>query len=90
MCESIAIMNFQNRDWIELVKHTREKYRVSIQEAHDLILSDEEMRRLVALRVNRNAECRKLASQDIARNGALSRFVKVGTRIEFRRPDGQR
>lgn len=30
------------------------------------------------------------ASQDMRRNGAQSRFVRVGDRISFRRKDGQR
>jgi hypothetical protein len=73
-----------NRDWIMLVKRTREKFGVSIEGAHDLILADEEMRRLVALRINSNPECRKMAWNDIRRNGAGSRFVKVDGRIRFR------
>jgi hypothetical protein len=46
-------MELQNRDFIRLVKRTREKFGVSISEAHDLIFADEEMRRLVAWRINR-------------------------------------
>ncbi|GAA4013232.1 hypothetical protein GCM10022280_09270 [Sphingomonas swuensis] len=30
-------MEFQNRDFIQLVKRTREKFGVSIDEAHDMI-----------------------------------------------------
>lgn len=84
------MLDLSNRDWIELVKQTREKFGVSILEAHDLILADEEMRRLVALRIIRNPECRKMASQDIARNGDASRFVRMNGSIRFRRTDGQR
>ena len=83
-------MEFTNREWIELVKATREKFGVSIQCAHDLIFSDDEMRRLVALRINRNPECRKMASQDIRANGTASRFARDGDRIFFRKTDGQR
>lgn len=83
-------MDFETREWIALVKTTREKYGVSIQDAHDLIFADEEMRRLVALHINRNAECRKLASQDMMRNGEASRFIRIGRHIRFRRADGPR
>jgi hypothetical protein len=82
-------MDIRNRDWIELVKATREKFGVSIQGAHDLILADDEMRRLVWRRINQNAECRKMASYDIALHGKASRFVRDGDRIRFRHPDGQ-
>ena len=54
-------MEFQNRDFIQLVKRTREKFGVSIDEAHDMIFADEEMRRLVAWRINHNDDCRKQA-----------------------------
>jgi hypothetical protein len=47
-----AAVELQNQDFIQLVKRTREKFGVSIDEAHDLILADQEMRRLVAWRVN--------------------------------------
>ena len=90
LCELLSIMSFQNRDWIELVKATREKFGVSIQGAHDLIFADKEMRKFVAMRVNRDAECRKMASQDIAINGEKSRFIRDGVYIRFRRADGQR
>jgi len=43
------------------MKRTREKFGVSIDEAHDMIFADEEMRRLVAWRINHNQECRKRA-----------------------------
>ncbi|EDL49741.1 hypothetical protein ED21_19122 [Erythrobacter sp. SD-21] len=82
-------MNFRDNDWIALVKATREKFGVSIQDAHDLIFSDEEMRRLVT-RINQNLRCRTMASKDIAQNGKASRFVRDGERIKFRRIDGQR
>lgn len=83
-------MELTNREWIELVKVTREKFGVSIQGAHDLILSDEEMRRLVALRINRDPECRKTAWKDIRAHGEASRFVRDGNRLRFRKADGQR
>lgn len=83
-------MDFRNADFIQLVKRTREKFGVSIDEAHDLIFANDEVRRLVARRINHDSECRKLAHQDIRRNGAQSRFIRVGNRISFRREDGQR
>jgi hypothetical protein len=83
-------MDFRNADFIQLVKRTREKFGVSIDEAHDLIFADEEVRRLVARRINHDPECRKLAHQDIRRNGAQSRFIRAGDRILFRSRDGQR
>jgi hypothetical protein len=82
-------MDIRNRDWIELVKATREKFGVSIQGAHALILADDEMRRLIGIRINHNAECRKMASYDIVQHGEASRFVRDGDRIRFRRSDGQ-
>lgn len=83
-------MELRNRDFIQLVKRTREKFGVSIDEAHDLIFSDSEMRRLVALRINSQSECRRMASQDIAAKGDRSRFVRDGDRIKFRKSNGQR
>lgn len=83
-------MEFRNQDFIELVKLTRAKFSVSIDEAHDLIFADEEMRRLVARRINHNQECRKQALYDIRHNRDQSRFVREGDRIRFRRNNGQR
>jgi hypothetical protein len=83
-------MEFRNRDFIELVKRTRETFGVSIQEAHDLIFADEGIRRLVALRINRDQECRKLVVFDIRQHGEQSRFARDGDRFVFRRADGQR
>ena len=83
-------MDFQNRDFIQLVKRTREKFDVSIDEAHDLIFADEEMRRLVAWRVNHDLQCRKQALWDMRHKGEQSRFVRDGERIGFRRSDGKR
>ena len=88
--ESEQAMDFENSDWIRLVKATREKFGDTIEEAHDRILSDEEMRRLVALRINRDPQCRKMAFQNLRREGENSRFVKEGDRLKFKRPDGQR
>ncbi|MCJ2184992.1 hypothetical protein MTR62_20220 [Novosphingobium sp. 1949] len=78
------------REWLELVKRTREKFGVSIQEAHDRIFADEEMRRLVAPRINSVPACRKMATRDLARHREKSRFTRHGDRLRFRRPDGQR
>lgn len=75
---------FENRDWIQLVKRTREKFSVSLDEAHDLIFADKEMRRLVAWRINHDRECRKMAQWDMRHKGERSRFVRDGERIRFR------
>lgn len=77
-------MEFENSDFIRLVKRTREKFGVSIEEAHDLIFADKEMRRLVARRINHDPECRKLALQDLYKKGEESRFVRDGDRIRFK------
>ena len=77
-------MDFRNRDFLELVKLTRAKFGIGIAEAHDLIFADDEMRRLVAWRVNHDAECRKQALGDIQRKGDQSHFVREGERIRFR------
>lgn len=83
-------MEFHNRDFIQLVKRTRKRFGVSIDEAHDMIFAEEEMRRLVAWRINHDRECRKQALWDMRHNGDQSRFVRDGDRISFRRSDGQR
>ena len=83
-------MEFQNRDFMELVKRTREKFGVSIQEAHDLIFADDDMRRLIAWRINDHPECRKQALWDLRHHGEQSRFIRDGEHIRFRRSDGQR
>jgi hypothetical protein len=82
--------DFQNRDFIQLVKRTREKFVVSIDEAHDMIFADDEMRRLVAWRINHDQACHKQALWDIRHKGSQSRFVRDGDRISFRKADGQR
>ena len=83
-------MDFQNHDFTQLVKRTRQKFGVSIDEAHDMILADEEVRRLVAWRINHDSECRKQALWDLRHKGKHSRFIRDGDRISFRRNDGQR
>lgn len=83
-------MDFQNRDFVQLVKRTREKFGVSIDEAHDMIFADEDMRRLVAWRIDHDEGCRKQALGDMQRKGEASRFVREGNRINFRRSSGQR
>jgi hypothetical protein len=60
-------MDFRNREFVELVKQTREKFGASIEEAHDLIFADDEVRRLVAIRINRESECQKQAIADLRR-----------------------
>ena len=77
-------MDFSNSDWIQLVKRTREKFNVGLDEAHDLIFADAEMRRLVAWRINHDPECRKQALRDMRHMGEKSRFVRDGERIRFR------
>jgi hypothetical protein len=57
---------------------------VSIEGAHDLIFADEEMRRLVARRVNHDVDCRQQALRDIRQKGDSSRFIEVGGKIRFR------
>ena len=79
-------MNFENRAFTLLVKRTREKFGASLDEAHDLIFADPGMRRLVAWRINHDAECRKQALSDIRRNGPRSRFVRDGDHLTFREP----
>lgn len=83
-------MDYQNRDFIQLVKRTREKFGVSLDEAHDMIFADEEMRRLVTWRINHDRDCRKQALSDMRHKGSGSRFVRDGDRISFRRGDGRR
>lgn len=77
-------MDFESGDFIQLVKRTREKFNVGLEQAHDLIFADVEMRRLVAWRVNHDPECRKMALADLRRRGERSRFVREGERIRFR------
>ncbi len=77
-------MDLTNPEFLQLVKRTREKFGVSIEGAHDLIFADEEMRRLVARRVNHDADCRQQALRDIRQKGDSSRFIEVGGKIRFR------
>lgn len=77
-------MDFENRDFIEAVKQTRARFDIGIEEAHDLIFADQEMRRLVAWRINHDPECRKQALSDLRHKGERSRFVRDGDRIRFR------
>jgi hypothetical protein len=83
-------MDLRHEDFSRLVKRTREKFGVSIQEAHDLIFADKELRRLVAHRVIHDTECRRMAQRDIRLHCGASRFIDDGNRITFRRADGQR
>lgn len=77
-------MTFES-DFVRLVKRTRARFGVSLDEAHDMIFADEEMRRLVAWRINRDPQCRRQAHRDIRIKGDASRFVREGDRIRFRR-----
>ena len=74
-------MEFQNREFVQLVKRTRERFGVGLDEAHDLIFADEKMRRLIAWRINQDPECRKQALWDMRHKGKNSRFVRDGDRI---------
>jgi hypothetical protein len=58
---------------------------VGIDEAHDLIFADAEMRRLVGWRINHDPECRKMALADMRNKGDRSRFEREGERIRFRK-----
>jgi hypothetical protein len=77
-------VELQNSDFIQLVKRTRQKFGVGLDEAHDMIFADEEMRRLVAWRINHDPECRKQALWDVRHKGIRSRFVLEGDQIKFR------
>ncbi|HET6523817.1 hypothetical protein [Sphingopyxis sp.] len=77
-------MDIGNRDFAQLVKRTREKFGVNIDGAHDLIFADEEMRRLVARRINHDPECHKQAAWDMREKGDRSRFIEVDGKIRFR------
>ncbi|MBL9070286.1 MAG: hypothetical protein JNM03_09885 [Sphingopyxis sp.] len=77
-------MDIANQDFIQLVKRTREKFGVNIDDAHDLIFADEEMRRLIARRINHDPECRKQALRDMRDKGDNSRFVEIEGKIRFR------
>jgi hypothetical protein len=55
-----------------------------------MIFADEEMRRLVAWRINYDQACRKQALWDVRHKSSASRFIRDGDRISFRRSDGQR
>lgn len=77
-------MDIANQDFIQLVKRTREKFGVSIDGAHDLIFADEEMRRLIARRINHDPECQKQALRDMRDKGDSSRFVEIEGKIRFR------
>jgi len=77
-------MDIANQDFIQLVKRTREKFGVSIDGAHDMIFADEEMRRLIARRINHDPECRKQAVRDMRDKGEKSRFVEIDGKIRFR------
>ena len=48
--------DFDNSEWIQLVKLTRETFGVSLDDTHDLVLADKEMRRFVASRINHESE----------------------------------
>ena len=76
-------MDWREGDWTELVKRTRQKFGVGLDEAHDIILADDEMRRVLATRIN-HGRCRTLALRDIRLKGERSFFVRDGDRIRFR------
>jgi hypothetical protein len=49
--------DFRNADFTLLVKRTREKFGVSIDGAYDMILADDEIRRVIAWGVNHDQQC---------------------------------
>ena len=73
--------DFGNSEWIQLVKRTREKFGVSLNKAHDLILADEEMRRLVAWRIIMipNAASRRCGTCAIKVVGRASSATKTAS-----------
>ena len=85
---SVDRLELSNLDWIKLVKATREKFGVGIDEAHRLILEDSTMRRLIISRVNRDRECRKIAYAHIRQTGDLSLLVENDGRFRWRKQTG--
>jgi hypothetical protein len=77
-------MELSNRDFTQLVKDTREKFDVGLDEAHDILFADEVLRRLVAWRIKHDRECRKEALLHMHQKGELGRFVLVDGMIRFR------
>jgi hypothetical protein len=67
-------MDLRNQDFVALVKHMRERFDISIEEAHDRILADETLRRLIAMRINSDSECRRQALRDLRDHGDASRL----------------
>lgn len=63
----------------------REKFGVSIDEAHDQIFADAEVRLLITGRVVRDPDCTQLANYDTRLNGDWSSFIRAGDRISVRR-----
>ncbi|MDE2411511.1 MAG: hypothetical protein KGM18_07025 [Sphingomonadales bacterium] len=74
----------RHHDFITLVMRVRMVHGASIDEAHRIIFADPAMRRLTAARINRDAQCRKLANADIRTKGEKSLLVREGNRIRFR------
>ena len=85
---SASRLELSNLDWIKLVKATREKFGVGIDEAHRLILEDSTMRRLVISRVNRDRECRKIAYAHIRGDSERSLLVEENGRFRWRKKVG--
>ncbi|NCU10781.1 MAG: hypothetical protein GXC70_01235 [Sphingomonadaceae bacterium] len=77
-------MELRDHDFLELVKRTRQKFGVGIDEAHQLIFAGPTLRRLAALRINRDPKCRAIANASIRRLGEKSLFVREGERLRFR------
>lgn len=76
-------MEWCDGDWIELVKRTRQKFDVGLDEAYEIILADGEMRQILASRIN-HGRCRTLALRDLREKGERSFFSREGNRIKFR------
>jgi len=82
-------MELRNRESVQFVKRARESFGVSIDDAHDMQFADEEMRRLVAWRVDIDPECRKQAFWNIRHKSRRSRFIREGERIMFRESNSE-
>jgi len=77
-------MDIRHHDFLELVKRTRERLGVSIDEAHAHILAQPAMRRLAASRINRDPKCRALANSNLRRLGDRALFVREGDHLRLR------
>ena len=77
-------MTFANSEFVALVKRTRAKFGVGIDEAPELAFADAEMRRPIAWRISHDPECRRQALHNLKRKGETSFFVEIDGRLRFR------